>query len=167
MKILRVTIALSLISLLSCDRSSIETKTHIDAEAIIVGVGIAGFSAAVEMGRQGVNVLMLDMNPVVGGHAVMAGGFAIVDTPIQLRDGFVDSPDQAYADWMEWTQDGDPEWTRYYAENSRKIIYDFAVEMGVEFVRVQAGYENSVPRFYFTSRGAIDLVLALYRTALQ
>ena len=167
MKKFRITIALSLIFLFSCGRSSIETETLFDAEAIIVGAGIAGLSAAVEMGRQGVKVLVLDMNSVVGGHAVMAGGFAIVDTPIQLRDGFVDSPDQAYADWMEWTQDGDPDWTRFYAENSREMIYDFAVEMGVEFVRVQAGYENSVPRFHFTSRGAIDLVLALYRTALE
>jgi predicted oxidoreductase len=163
----RVTIALSFIFLLSCGRPGMETKALFDAEVIIVGAGIAGLSAAVEMGRQGVSVLVLDMNSVVGGHAVMAGGFAIVDTPIQLKDGFADSPDTAYADWMEWTQDGDPDWTRFYAENSREMIYDFAVEMGVEFVRVQAGHENSVPRFHFTSRGAIDFILALYRTALQ
>jgi len=154
---------------ISCSRPETEgEKTFdFDAEAIVVGGGIAGLSAAVEMGREGIDVLVLDMNSVIGGHAVMAGGFAIVNTPLQAREGFNDSSQQAYLDWMEWTEDGNSEWTKYYAENSREMIYDFATEVGVEFVRVQAGYENSVPRFHFTSRGAVDFVLALYRTALE
>ena len=137
------------------------------ADAIVVGAGLSGLAAAVEMGRAGVNVVLLDMNSVMGGHAVMAGGFAIVDTPIQREAGFDDSAEKAYADWMQWTGDGDPGWTRYYAENSREMIHDWMAEMGVQFVRVQAGHENSVPRFHFTPRGALDVVLALYREALE
>ena len=137
------------------------------ADAIVVGAGLSGLAAAVEMGREGVNVVLLDMNSVMGGHAVMAGGFAIVDTPIQREAGFEDSAEKAYADWMQWTDDGDPGWTRYYAENSREMIYDWMAEMGVQFVRVQAGHENSVPRFHFSPRGALDVVLALYREALE
>ena len=137
------------------------------ADAIVVGAGLSGLAAAVEMGREGVNVVLLDMNSVMGGHAVMAGGFAIVDTPIQREAGFEDSAEKAYADWMQWTEDGDPGWTRYYAENSREMIYDWMAEMGVQFVRVQAGHENSVPRFHFSPRGALDVVLALYREALE
>ena len=136
------------------------------ADAIVVGAGLSGLAAAVEMGREGVNVVVLDMNSVMGGHAIMAGGFAIVDTPIQRDAGFDDSTEKAYADWMDWTEDGDPAWTRYYAENSRAMIYDWMADMGVQFVRVQAGHENSVPRFHFTPRGALDVVLALYREAL-
>ena len=165
MRLTRITTGVMALSLMSCGQPEPESAP-LDAEAIVVGAGIAGLSAAVEMGRSGVNVLLLDMNSVMGGHAVMAGGFAIVDTPIQERAGFKDSPELAYADWMEWTEDGNPEWIRYYAENSREMIYDWCAEMGVEFVRVQAGYENSVPRFHFTPRGAFDVVLALYRTAL-
>jgi len=155
-----------MLSLASCGQPEMQ-QTPLDAEAIVVGAGIAGLSAAVEMGREGVNVLVLDMNSVIGGHAVMAGGFAIVDTPVQKKDGYTDSPDLAYADWMEWTEDGNPEWIRYYAENSREMILDWSAEMGVEFVRVAGGYENSVPRFHFTPSGAVDVVLALYRTALE
>ena len=142
------TIVLSALTLASCGQPQTE-QPILDSEAIVVGAGIAGLSAAVEMGRDGVNVLVLDMNSVIGGHAVMAGGFAIVDTPIQKRDGFTDSPEKAYTDWVEWTEDGNPDWIRYYAANSREMIYDWTAEMGVEFVRVQAGYENSVPRFHF------------------
>ena len=53
-------------------------EEQLDAEAIIVGAGISGLSAAVEMGRAGVDVLVIDMNSVPGGHAVMAGGVAVV-----------------------------------------------------------------------------------------
>ncbi len=159
MRLSKVTAGVMALSFMSCGQPEPE-QAPLDAEAIVVGAGIAGLSAAVEMGRSGVNVLLLDMNSVMGGHAVMAGGFAIVDTPIQKREGFQDSPELAYADWMEWTEDGNPEWSRYYAENSREMIYDWSAEMGVEFVRVQVGYENSVPRFHFTPRGAFDVVLA-------
>jgi predicted oxidoreductase len=132
-------------------------QAPVDAEAIVVGAGLSGLAAAVEMGRAGVDVLVVDMNSVMGGHAVMAGGFAIADTPLQQRLGYEDSPEQAIADWLEWTEDGDPEWTRFYAENSRELIYDWLAEMNVEFVRVQSGWENSVPRFHFTPRGALDV----------
>ena len=154
-------------SLVACTEQVSEPRTaHRYADAIVVGAGLSGLAAAVEMGREGVNAVLLDMNSVMGGHAVMAGGFAIVDTPLQRESGFDDSPGKAYADWMDWTEDGDPAWTRFYAENSRAMIHDWMAEMGVDFVRVQAGHENSVPRFHFTPKGALDVVLALYREAL-
>src|SRR5688500_2433358 len=130
-------------------------------DAIIVGAGLAGLSAAVEMGRAGVNVLVVDMNSVAGGHAVLAGGVAIVGTPVQERAGVKDSPDLAYRDWMEWTVDGDPAWTRLYAENSRRLIYDWATELGVEFVRAGNANGNSVARFHFTQGRAVHLVLPI------
>jgi len=144
-----------------------EPEAELSAEAIVVGAGISGLSAAVEMGRAGINVLVLDRNSVMGGHAVMAGGFAVVDTPIQSELGFQDTPELAYQDWMDWTEDGDPDWTRYYAENSRRMIYDWVEEMGAEWVRVASGWENSIPRFHYTDRGALGVVLALFRTALE
>ncbi len=145
----------------------IEPEVELSAEAIVVGAGISGLSAAVEMGRAGVNVLVLDRNSVMGGHAVMAGGFAVVNTPIQSELGFQDTPELAYQDWIDWTEDGDPDWTRYYAENSRRMIYDWVEEMGAEWVRVAYGWENSIPRFHYTDRGALGVVLALFRTALE
>ena len=47
---------------ISCSRPETEgEKTFdFDAEAIVVGGGIAGLSAAVEMGREGIDVLVLD-----------------------------------------------------------------------------------------------------------
>jgi predicted oxidoreductase len=173
MKTPRVARALSpavvVASLCACSPQSPESgaATELDAEAIVVGAGLAGLAAAVEMGRDGVHVLVVDMNSVMGGHAVMAGGFAIADTPLQKRLGIEDSTLAAYTDWMRWTEDGDPAWTRYYAEHSSAMIYEWLADMGVEFVRIQGGHENRVPRFHFTPEGALDVVLALYRTALE
>jgi len=137
-----------------------------DADAIIVGAGLSGLSAAVEMGRSGLNVLVIDMNSVAGGHTMLAGGVALVATPLQERSGVQDSAELAYRDWMQWTEDGDAEWTRYYAANSREMIYDWVTEMGVKFVRVVPGHGNSVPRFHFTRWRASHLVLPIFRTAL-
>ncbi len=144
-----------------------QAQAPLDAEAIVVGAGLSGLAAAVEMGRAGVNVRIVDMNSVMGGHAVMAGGFAIADSPLQARLGYEDSPEKAYRDWMEWTEDGNAEWTRFYAENSREHIWDWLGDMNVEFIRIAGGWENSVPRFHHTFRGAVDVVRALYREALS
>jgi predicted oxidoreductase len=135
-------------------------------DAIVVGAGLSGLSAAIEMGRAGVRVLVVDMNSVAGGHAVLAGGVAIVGTPVQEKAGVTDSPDLAVRDWMEWTGDGDPEWTRFYAENSRTMIYDWVTAMGVEFVRAGNASGNSVPRFHFTKGRALHLVMPMFKTAL-
>ena len=58
-----------------------EPEVRFAADAIVVGAGLSGLSAAVEMGRGGVDVLVVEMNSMAGGHAVMAGGVAIVGTP--------------------------------------------------------------------------------------
>lgn len=134
---------------------------------IVVGAGLAGLSAAVEMGNHGVPVLVMDMNSVAGGHAVLAGGVTMVGTPVQELAGIADTPALAYEDWRGWTEDGDPEWTRLYASESRRMIYDWVTDMGVEFVRVAPGHGNSVPRFHFTSGRAVHLVLPIFRTALR
>ena len=149
----------------ACERQ--EPEVRFDADTVVIGAGLSGLSAAVEMGRGGVDVLVVDMNSMAGGHAIMAGGVAIVDTPVQENAGFTDSPDLAYEDWMEWTEDGDPEWTRYYVENSREMIYDWATELGAEFVRAAPAHANSVPRFHFTEGRAVNLVLPIYRAALE
>ena len=157
-------IALSLVLLLTALVGSAQQQPPRDA--IVVGAGLAGLTAAVDMGRAGVNVLVVDMNSVPGGHAVLAGGVAIPGpTPVQEKAGVKDSPDLAYRDWMEWTVDADPEWTRFYVDNARAMIYDWATALGVEFVRAGGAAGNSVPRFHFTKGRALHLVLPIYQTA--
>ena len=149
----------------ACDQRQSEVEK--DADVIIIGAGLSGLSAAVEMGRRGLNVLVIDMNSVAGGHAMLAGGVSMVATPLQERLGIDESAERAYRDWMDGNDDGDTGWTRYYATNSREMICDWVTEMGVEFVRIVPGHGNSVPRFHFTKGRAVHLVLPIFRTALR
>jgi flavocytochrome c len=137
-----------------------------DADVIIVGAGIAGLSAALEASAEGATVLVLDANSVGGGHAVKAGGFALVDTQLQRDKGINDSPDLAWGDLVRWGVDPDPYWTRLYAEQSGTDVYDWLTSMGVRFSIVMKTPEHSVPRFHFTSGTAVNAVVPMLRTAL-
>lgn len=157
--------AFFLAGLTACSQS--QPEVHKDADVIIVGAGLAGLSAAIDAANGGANVLVVDMNSVFGGHGIQSGGVAIVGSPMQAEMGFKDTPEQAYSDWMEWTIDGDAAWTRFYAENSRELIYDWLTGLGVRFARVIPSHGNSVPRFHMTYRRGLNLTRPLYLEALR
>ena len=63
----------------SCDAGLARGETggsHDEAvetvDVVIVGAGISGLTAALELGRGGANVMVVDMASVFGGHAVMS-----------------------------------------------------------------------------------------------
>lgn len=137
-----------------------------DADVIVVGAGIAGLAAALEAESHGARVLVIEANSVAGGHAVRAGGFALVDTPLQRSRGYHDSPDIAYRDLMAWGEDADPWWVRFYVDNSREQVYDWLTAMGVKFTVVVPAPQASVPRFHFTRGAAVNAVVPMIREAL-
>jgi predicted oxidoreductase len=136
-----------------------------DAEVIVIGAGIAGISAALEAESQGVRVLVVEMNSVPGGHAVKAGGFALIDTPLQRARGFRDSPEIAYRDLIAWGEDADPGWVRFYAEQARVQVHDWLAGMGVKFAMVLDTPEDTVPRFHFTRGAAVNAIVPMLREA--
>jgi len=142
-------------------------KPSPDADVIIVGAGIAGLSAALEARAHGATVLILEANSVGGGHAVKAGGFALVDTQLQRSKGIQDSADLAWGDFVHWGADPDPYWTRRYAEESGSEVYDWLTERGVDFRMVLDTPEDSVPRFHFTRGTAVNAVVPLMREAFM
>jgi flavocytochrome c len=138
-----------------------------DADVIIVGAGIAGLSAALEASEAGAEVIVIETSSVSGGHAVVAGGFALVGTPLQERKGLTDTPEIAYRDLMAWGEDADSEWVRIYAENSRTEVYDWLTTLGVKFVVVLDTPEDTVPRFHFTRGTAVNVIVPMLRAALD
>lgn len=154
-----------LLVLAACGRQ--QPQFHNDADVIIIGAGLAGLSAAIDAANGGAEVLVIDMNSVFGGHGIQSGGVAIVNSPMQAEMGYQDTPDLAYRDWMEWTIDGHPEWTRFYAEHSRELIYDWVTGLGVRFDRIIPSHGNSVPRFHMTYRRGLNLTRPLYLEALR
>ena len=139
-----------------------------DPDLIVVGSGLAGLSAALEAGRSGAKVVVLDRASMFGGHAVMsAGDVSIVDTPLQQANKINDSPSLAYADFMRWGIDANPDWVRYYVQHSRTEIYDWLVALGVQFKSVSSYAGNSVPRAHNTSGLGLGLVRPVYLECLH
>ena len=74
-----------------------------DADAIVVGAGLAGLAATAELARAGRRVLLLDQEPEsnLGGQAFWSfGGLFLVGTPEQRRMGIRDSRELAWQDWL-------------------------------------------------------------------
>lgn len=132
-------------------------------DAVVVGSGIAGLSAAFELARGGARVVIVDMASVFGGHAVMAtGDLCLVDTPYQKSQGIEDSPDLAYRDFMAWGEDASPEWVRYYVDHSRAEVYDWITSLGVSFETLVQPAGNSVKRTHRTKGRGIGLVSPIF-----
>ena len=137
-------------------------------DLIVVGAGISGLSAALEAAAGGARVEVIDMSSVFGGHAVVAhGGLAIVGSPIQQANGIEDSIELAYSDFMNWGEDADPDWVRYYVEHSREEIFDWLTELGVEFQGLMFHPGNSVLRFHNEVGRGLGLVTPIYLASLK
>ena len=141
-----------------------ETRPHV----IVVGAGISGLTTALELGRGGAEVTVVDMSSVFGGHAVMSqGGVSVIETPLQRESGIEDNSDMAYGDFLKWGEDADPEWVRYYVDHSRTEIYDWLLELGVRFESVLTAPGNSVDRFHQPAGRGIGLVTPIYEACLE
>lgn len=139
-----------------------------DCDVVVVGAGISGLSAALELGRGGAHVVVVDMSSVFGGHAVMSqGSVSIVATPLQEQRGIADSPDLALEDFQRWGEDPHAAWVRYYVDHSRADIYDWLIELGVRFGDVLASPGNSVAREHQPLGRGIGLVTPIYRACLE
>jgi predicted oxidoreductase len=145
-----------------------------DADALVVGAGLAGLVATCELLEAGRRVILLDQEPEqsLGGQAYWSfGGLFLVDSPEQRRLRIKDSRDLAWQDWLgsagfDRLDDSDDSdvWPRRWAE----AYVDFAAgekrawlhERGVRWFPVvgwaerggytATGHGNSVPRFHIT-----------------
>ena len=140
-----------------------------EADAIVIGGGLAGLVAAAELADAGRSVVILEQegSNALGGQAFWSlGGLFFVDSPEQRRMRIRDSRELALQDWMGSAQFDREEdyWPRCTAE----AYVDFAAgemrpwlhAMGMRWFPVVGwaerggaladGHGNSVPRFHIT-----------------
>lgn len=139
------------------------------ADIIIVGAGLAGLTAAVELAERGKKIIIVDQENEnsLGGQAFWSlGGLFMVDSPQQRVMGIKDSHELAMQDWLGTAQFDRPEdhWPRKWAES----FVDFAAgemqpwlkSLGMGWTvlvgwaerggSLAHGHGNSVPRFHIT-----------------
>lgn len=140
------------------------------ADAIVVGAGLAGLVATYELTRAGRKVIVIDQEnrANLGGQAFWSlGGIFLVNSPEQRRLGIHDSAELALQDWMGSAgfdrEDEDywpRQWARAYVDfaagEKRQYLHDLGLrvtpvvgwaERGGGFAD---GHGNSVPRFHIT-----------------
>ena len=140
-----------------------------EADAIVVGAGLAGLVATCELVDAGKRVVLLDQEGEqnLGGQAFWSfGGIFLVDSPEQRRCRIEDSFELAWQDW-QGTAGFDREddlWPRRWAEAYVRWAAgekrDWLHERGVRFLPnvgwaergggLATGPGNSVPRFHVT-----------------
>ncbi|MBI4941323.1 MAG: FAD-binding dehydrogenase [Actinobacteria bacterium] len=140
-----------------------------DADAVVVGAGLAGLVAAAELADAGRRVLLLDQEPEqnLGGQAFWSlGGLFLVDSPEQRRMGVKDSVELALQDWTGSAQFDRPEdhwprqWATAYVHFAAGEKRAWLRQMGHRLFPVVGwaergdgradGHGNSVPRFHIT-----------------
>lgn len=142
---------------------------HHNADAIVIGGGLAGLVATAELVAAGKRVVLLEQEPEasLGGQAWWSfGGLFLIDSPEQRRMGIKDSLALARQDWLgsagfDRNEDKWPRmWAEAYLQFAATEKRSWLKERGVSFFPVVGwaerggytanGHGNSVPRFHIT-----------------
>jgi succinate dehydrogenase/fumarate reductase flavoprotein subunit len=89
-------------------------------DVLIVGLGAAGASAAIEARRAGAEVLVLERASAGGGSTALSGGFIYLGggTRVQKLNGIADTAEDMYQYLQAMSPDADPAKVRLYADQS-------------------------------------------------
>ncbi|WP_295696987.1 FAD-binding dehydrogenase [Lapillicoccus sp.] len=157
-----------------------------DADAIVVGAGLAGLVAATELTARGRRVIVVEQESRanLGAQAFWSfGGLFMVDSPEQRRMGIKDSVELAWQDWQGTAGFDRPEdhwpglWARAYVEFAAGEKRAWLHEQGMRWFPVvgwaergdgrAGGHGNSVPRFHVTWGTGPGVVEPFLRKAIQ
>ena len=157
-----------------------------DADAIVVGGGLAGLVAATELTARGRTVVVVEQESRanLGGQAHWSfGGLFFVDSPEQRRMGVKDSAELAWQDWegtagWDGPQDHWPrQWGRAYVDFAAGEKRSWLHAQGMRWFPVvgwaergdgtASGHGNSVPRFHITWGTGPGVVEPFVRKAIQ
>lgn len=153
-----------------------------EADIIIVGAGIAGICAALELLDAGKKVLLIDRDQksALGGLAKWSfGGMFFANSPLQKRRGINDSVDLAIKDWFSYAEFGEDDhlakqWAEKYIHLSTAHGYSWLKGKSIQFFPALNWAErglnqkgNSVPRFHMVWGTGHELIKQLSRHLLN
>lgn len=111
-------------------------KVDKEADVVVVGAGITGLAAALEAQAEGAKVLLLEKMPIIGGSAMMSGGYILgAESAIQKEEGVAGTwEDFANYLYAVSEEQADKDMVFDSAKNSGANI-DWMAEQGVAFDR--------------------------------
>ena len=134
-----------------------------ETDVAIVGAGGACMAAGIEARDAGARAVVFEQDAQLGGAAIISGGgFLIVGSPLQQKNGIHDPPDLAFKDWIAWGgPSADAVWARYYIEHTLHDLYHWAESLGVKWVDLKVQEGNSVLRWTRAERNGLGLMTRL------
>ncbi|MDF1590691.1 MAG: flavocytochrome c [Desulfobacterales bacterium] len=133
-------------------------------DIIIIGSGAAGLSAAIEAGRAGASVLVLEQMKVTGGNTrISDGGLAAPGNPLQKQQGIKDSAELLYQDMLAAGMGlNNPHLARIVAEKAGEAVNWTINDLGVRYQdRLDRFGGHSVARCLTTrSHSGADIIRA-------
>jgi flavocytochrome c len=116
-------------------------------DVVVVGLGYAGLAAVLEARKAGASVIALGRKNVLAcNSAIGAGGFILVDTPLQREQGIEDSPELFAEDILTANSHTVNEDVVMAAAREATELYDWLTELGARFTRVRRLPGHSVAR---------------------
>ncbi len=155
-------------------------KTILKTDVIIIGGGIAGIAAAIDLLDANKTVIIFDRDKEenFGGLAKESfGGMFYINSPQQKRSGIKDSVALAKSDWYSFAEFSPDEywgrkWADLYLESTEKV-YQWVTSKAVKYFPVVHWVErglfqpgNSVPRFHMvwgTGHGLMESLINLLK----
>ncbi|WP_454754189.1 FAD-dependent oxidoreductase [Cupriavidus necator] len=117
---------------------------------VVVGAGMAGFSAALQAAQAGHDVILLEKQSETGGSSAMSGGcLAFAGTDLQRANGVDDSSELLFKDLREVGKfENDERLVRAYVDNQLDT-YEWLKQAGVQFgPHIETSSGQSVPRVH-------------------
>ena len=163
-----------------------QTVDQFKPDAIIIGTGLAGLTAAMEITNAGKKVLLLEQETEknIGGQAYWSfGGLFLINSSQQRLMGIKDSFDLAHQDWMstasfDRSEDYWPrQWAEAYLNFAAAEKYDYLAKLGIKLMFMvgwaergdgsASGHGNSVPRFHVSWGTGVGVVKPFVEKAYQ
>ncbi len=127
-------------------------------DIVVIGSGFAGLAAAIEAGKAGASVAVLEKMRTPGGNSIINGGIlTATGCPQQKLHGINDSVDLLVEDMLKaGARLNYPDKVRFIAERALENYEWCLNELHVEFNPTEVGQEggHSVPRYVMTKNGS-------------
>ena len=130
-------------------------------DVIVVGAGLAGWSAALSAAEEGADVVLLEKQAESGGSTILSGGFfSFAGTDMQMALGLEDTPAKLERDLIAVGEGkNDPDLVSAFA-HGQLGLYDWMVQRGAIFTDIELSSGQSVARSH---RADPSQVIASFR----
>jgi fumarate reductase flavoprotein subunit len=132
-------------SINTIDVSNVRPMESYDCDIVVVGVGLAGFIASIQAAENGLKVIGIEKQKLIGGNGLFIDGLFAIDSPLQKEKGF--TVDRGFImhkelEISQWVSNGEL-WRDFLDWSGPNI--EWLLERGCQFDEVSDG--EGVARF--------------------